>query len=358
MSLHFEKIRIKEVRKETADCVSVLFDIPPHLQDAFSYQAGQHIGIRTTINGSELRRSYSLCSTPLQNEWRVAIKKVPGGQFSTYANEALAAGAELELMKPMGHFGTIYNPTQKKKYIAIAAGSGITPVISILKTILQTEPQSHCTLVYGNRNRASIIFKEELEALKNKYLQRFSLIHILSREGTDAAINHGRIDAAKCQQLFNKAIPLHADEYFICGPEEMIFTVKDFLANSGVEKSQIHFELFSTAAVQPLQQAAKVSTDAIERNSTVSIKLDGISFNVGVPFYGTSILDAALAGGADLPYSCKGGVCCTCKARLLAGEVSMDVSYGLEAEEIEKGFILACQAHPKTENVVIDFDIK
>jgi len=358
MSLHFEKIPVKQVRKETADCVSIVFDMPEGLQKKFSYKQGQHITLRTFINGEEVRRSYSLCSSPLHNEWRVAVKKVDGGLFSSFANNGLKSGDILELMQPMGHFFTDVETAQKKSYVAIVAGSGITPVLSIIKTVLTVETQSSFTLIYGNRNRGSVIFKEELEALKNKYINRLSIVYILSRERTDAAINHGRIDAAKCATLFEKIADINADEFFLCGPEEMIFTVKDFLKQQGVAQKKIHFELFTTGESEKRKQKTETRSESTERKSSISVKLDGISFDFTVPFNGATILDEALKNGADLPYSCKGGVCCTCKARLTEGEVDMDVSYGLETEEIEEGFILACQAHPKTEKVVIDFDIK
>ncbi len=358
MSLHFEKIPIKKVKRETSDCVSIVFDIPENLLEKYAYKQGQYITLRAFINGEEVRRSYSLCSSPLNNEWRVAVKQVDGGIFSSYANKDLKAGDMLELMPPLGRFFTELNKANKKSYVAVASGSGITPVLSIIKTTLAVEPESSFTLIYGNRNRGSIIFKEELEALKNKYINRFSIIYVLSRERTDAAVNHGRIDAAKCAALFEKAVDIHADEFFLCGPEEMIFTVKDFLTEQGVSPKKIHFELFTTAGGEKRKASTEKEAESTEHKSSVTIKLDGVSFDFAVPFNGITILDEALKHGADLPYSCKGGVCCTCKARLLEGEVDMDVSYGLEAEEIEEGFILACQSHPKTEKVVIDFDIK
>ncbi len=358
MSLHFSTVKIKEIRKETGNCISILFDIPEELKNIFEYKSGQHITLRKFINGEDTRRSYSLCSTPLSNEWRIAVKKVGDGFFSAYANEQLKKGDTIELMPPMGNFFTVHHPSNKKNYAAIAAGSGITPVISIIKTVLATEPQSSFTLVYGNRNRSSIIFKEELEALKNKYLERLSVIHVLSREMTDAAINHGRIDPAKCAQLFDKAVSLHADEFFLCGPEEMIFCIKDFLLTKGVDKKKIHFELFTAAGQQRETANVRSEKKNDEHKSKITVKLDGISFDFDLAFDDVSILDAALQNGAELPYSCKGGVCCTCRARLLEGEVNMDVCYALEPEEVEQGFILCCQSHPKTEKVVVDFDIK
>ncbi len=359
MSVHFEKVRVKEVKVETPDCVSVLFDIPENLQQKFSYKHGQHVTVRTILNGEEIRRSYSLCSSPLQNEWRIAVKKLDGGLFSSFAHASLQPGDEVELMPPMGNFSIPLNTENKKTYVAFAAGSGITPILSIIKTILATEPLSHVTLVYGNRNRNSIIFKEDLEALKNVYMQRFTLINILSREKTDAPLNHGRIDGDKCNQLFGKLISIHADEFFICGPAEMIFSVKNFLENNGVEKKKVHLELFSTPGQQTQAPARKVAQENTGAKSKIVVRLDGRSFDFDLPFTSNeSILDAALQQGADLPFACKGGVCCTCKAKLIEGEVEMDVNYGLEHEEVEQGYILTCQSHPVTEKVVVDYDVK
>lgn len=359
MSIHFHKLAVKEIKKETTDCVSVLFDVPEHLQNSFQFKQGQSLTMRTFINGEEVRRTYSICATPLENKWRVAIKKAEGGLFSSYANEQLKESDILEVMPPVGKFYTELNPAHKKKYLAIAAGSGITPVISIIKTTLQTEPQSDFTLVYGNRNRSSIIFFEELQALKNKYLQRFNFINILSRERTDAPINFGRINQEKLIELSKLFDYTTIDETFICGPEEMIFCVKAFLEQKGIDNKKIHFELFTV----PGEKKAEVRRQKSEVNtgpkSKITVKLDGRSFDFELSFNNdTPILDAALQQGADLPFACKGGVCCTCKARLLEGEVMMDVHWGLEEEEIGQGFILTCQSHPKTERVVIDFDIK
>ncbi len=360
MSLHFEKIRVKSIRRETEDCISIAFDIPESLQEKFGYTAGQHITLRTFINGEEQRRSYSLCSSPYQKEWRVAVKKVESGIFSTFANEQLTAGDELELMPPMGHF-TIHEPSSlPKNYLAIAAGSGITPVISLIRTILATEAGSSVTLIYGNKTRHSIIFREELEALKDKYINRFRIVHILSRERTDAAVNSGRINAEKLGELKKLVNYAQYDNIFICGPEAMIFTAKTFLEEQQIAPSKIHFELFTTPG-QVKTNTAKQTNDTEDSGpkSNITVKLDGRAFDFSLPFSSaTSILDAALKQGADLPFACKGGVCCTCKAKLTEGEISMDVCYGLEHEEVEQGFILTCQSHPQSEKVVIDFDIR
>jgi ring-1,2-phenylacetyl-CoA epoxidase subunit PaaE len=362
MSIHFHKLIVKEVRKETKDCVSVVFDIPGEKQADFAFTQGQSLTLRTHLNGEEVRRTYSICSSPLENEWRVAIKKVEGGSFSSFANESLKKGDVLEVMTPVGKFNTTLDPAQKKNYLAFVAGSGITPVLSIIKTTLATEPHSSFTLVYGNRSRQSIIFFEELEGLKNKYMERFNLINILSREKTDSTLNWGRIDKEKLKELDGILDYSSMDDFFICGPEEMTFCVKEFLMEDGIDKKKIHFELF-TSPGDALKKAKAGKTEnanaASGAKSSITVKLDGRSFAFDLPFSSdASLLDAALQQGADLPYACKGGMCCTCKAKLLEGEVAMDVHWGLEEEEVEKGYILTCQSHPKTEKVVIDFDVK
>jgi len=360
MSIHFHPLRIKEIKKETEDCVSVLFDVPQELKSLFQFTQGQSLTMRASINGEEVRRTYSICSSPLQDQLKVAIKKVEGGLFSTFANDQLKKNDVLDVMTPIGKFYTALQPSHQKNYIAFAAGSGITPIISIIKTTLETEPNSNFTLVFGNKSRASIIFFEELEGLKNKYINRFNLIHILSREKTEADLNFGRITKEKCITLFNKLLDIKStDEFFICGPEEMIFTVKHFLESEQVDEKKIHFELFTTPGQKKKYEERNTKYEVSGSQSNISIKLDGRSIEFKIPFNSdNSILDAAMQQGADVPYACKGGVCCTCKARLIEGEVSMDVHWGLEQEEIEQGYILTCQSHPKTEKVVVDFDIK
>lgn len=361
MSIHFHQLTIKEIKKETPGCVSVTFAIPDELKATFNYKQGQSLTMRTYINKEEVRRTYSICSSPLDSEWKVAVKKVEGGLFSSFANEQLKKGDVLEVMEPVGNFYTELNPSHKKNYLAIAAGSGITPVLSIIKTTLRSEPGSDFTLVYGNKTRGSIIFFEELEAIKNSYLQRFHLIHILSRERTDSTINFGRINKDKLDELEKLVDYTSYDEVFICGPEEMIFTAKDFLEAKGVDRKKIHFELFTSPGQKKYKSEVGSQESRVESGpkSKITVKVDGRSFDFDLSLTGdTTILDAALKQGADLPYACKGGMCCTCKAKLLEGEVTMDVQWGLEEEEVEKGFILTCQSHPKTEKVVVDFDIK
>jgi ring-1,2-phenylacetyl-CoA epoxidase subunit PaaE len=359
MAVHFHTLKVKEVKLETPDCVSIVFVIPEDLKKEFLFEHGQNITIKKEIDGNEIRRSYSICSAPFENELRVAVKKVTGGLFSCYANADLKAGDELDILPPTGKFNTKLKPENTKEYLAFAAGSGITPVISIIKTTLQAEPGSSFTLVFGNRGRSSIIFFEELEGLKNKYLNRFNFINILSREKTDAPINFGRINTEKLTTL-NKLVDYNrVDEFFICGPEEMIFCVKDFLEQLNIDKKKIHFELFTTPGQKKSSVVSRESSDnANGPQSKISVKLDGRSFDFNLGFNSENILDAALKQGADLPFACKGGVCCTCKAKLLEGEVEMEVNWGLEQEEVDEGFILTCQSHPKTTKVVVDFDIK
>lgn len=360
MSLHFHKLRVKDIRKETDDCVSISFDIPSGLKDLFLFEQGQNITLRRDLNGEETRRSYSICTSPFENELRVAVKRVEGGLFSGFAHSDLHAGDEIEVLPPTGKFNTKLNPVNTKKYLAFAAGSGITPVISIIKTTLQTEPGSSFTLVYGNRSRHSIIFFEELEALKNKYLHRFNLIYILSREGTDTPVNAGRIDVNKLTELSRLINYQLMDEIFICGPEEMIFTVKDFMEKEKIDEGKIHFELFTTPGQKKNTMFNLFSKKKkAPGKSLVTIKQDGRTMDFELaPDSEDTILDTALKLGADLPYSCRGGVCCTCKARLLEGQVEMDMNWGLEKEEVEQGYILTCQSHPRTPKVVVDFDVK
>lgn len=359
MAVHFHPLRVKEVRKETADCVSVVFHIPEELRPEYIFEHGQNITLRTNIDGEDLRRSYSICSSPAEAELRVAIKKVEGGKFSVFANEKLQAGDTLHVLPPTGRFNSKLQESQAKNYLAIAAGSGITPIISIIKTTLLMEPASSFTLLYGNKTRASIIFFEALEALKNKYLQRFNLIHVLSREQMENPLNNGRIDTHKLEQVA-QLVPLHTiDEFFVCGPEAMIFMTKDFLEKQNISSDKIHFELFNSGLQKTRVTSPEIFQAAPGAQVDITVKADGRIIHFKHPMEDdVSLLDAALQQGADLPFACKGGMCCTCKAKLEEGSVHMDVSWGLEKEEIAQGYILTCQSHPRSEKIVVDFDIK
>lgn len=357
MAIHFHPLRITEVRKETNDCVSIAFDVPEELQQTFQFSQGQNLTVKTSINGEEIRRSYSICSCPLDKELRIAVKKVPGGLFSGWANQHLKEGETLEVMPPTGKFFTPLNAEQSKNYLAVAAGSGITPVLSIIKTTLLTEPLSNFTLIYGNRNRGSIIFREELEALKNRFINRLSIIHVLSRETMDTPVNSGRIDSEKILQLKDRLVNFNEiDEAFLCGPEAMIRSVSATLEDLGMPKNKIHFELFHAPGMAASQQQKVEKLSETGPISKVTVKLDGVAFSFDLAYEAQSILDAALANGADLPFACKGGVCATCKAKITEGEVTMNTNYALEQDELDAGFVLTCQAHPRTEKVTIDFD--
>ncbi len=358
MALHFHPLTVKDIKKETQDCVSISFDIPKELQKEFEFKQGQSLTLRKILDREEVRRSYSICTSPLDNELRVAVKKVQGGLFSTFVNSSLKTGDVIDVMTPSGNFYTDLQSSNKKNYVAFAAGSGITPILSIIKTTLITEPASTFSLVFGNKNTSSIIFKEELEALKDKYIQRFKLYHILSRERMEADINYGRINADKCLQL-TKLIDLNSvDEFFICGPEEMIFGVSDFLEQNGIDKRKIHFELFTTPLRKASSYKPPVASETNKETSKITVTLDGRSFDFDLDYDSNNILDAALAQGADLPFACKGGVCTTCKAKLIEGQIEMEVNYGLEPDEVEAGFILTCQSHPRSGKVMVDFDVK
>ena len=358
MAVHFHSLKIKNIKKETADCVSVSFHIPESAAPEFIFKEGQNITIKKEIDGQQIRRSYSICTAPYENELKVAIKAVDGGLFSKFANEDLQTGDVLEVLPPTGKFNAKIYARQTENFLAIAAGSGITPVISIIKHSLKANDGNIFTLIYGNKSRSSIIFFEELEGIKNKYMQRFNFINILSREKTDAELNYGRINTGKLEALKQLINFKTFTAAYICGPEEMIFSSAAFLENEGIAKSHIHYELFTTPGQKNvITTAQKLSADAGPK-SNITVKLDGRSFSFDLAYKADSILDAALAQGADLPYACKGGVCCTCRAKLVEGKVHMDVNYALEEEELEQGFILCCQSHPLSEKVVVDFDVK
>ena len=358
MPTKFYPLHISALRRETADTVSIAFELPGELREIFRFVSGQYLTLRTTIDGEDVRRSYSICSAPHENELRVAIKKVEGGVFSTFANEQLQAGDVLQVMPPQGRFFVPLQPENHKTYVAFAAGSGITPIISLLKSTLIEEPYSHFVLFYGNRGFDHIVFREQLEALKNQFPERLAVHHILSRESLGSPLFFGHLNAEKCQAYARYFFqPQVVDHYFLCGPEQMIFEVKETLEQLGVPKQKIHFELFTTAGIQ--KKTSQKPTSATSKNSfdaSITVIQDGMQFDFLLPSDGSTLLDAAMRAGADLPFSCKGGVCSTCKARILEGQVNMDVNYGLEADEVAAGYVLTCQSHPSSQRVVVSFD--
>jgi ring-1,2-phenylacetyl-CoA epoxidase subunit PaaE len=356
MTPKFYSLTIKDIRRETADCVSVAFEVPHELKTSYQFIPGQYLTLKTTLDGEEVRRSYSICSSPLDGDLRVAVKKVEGGRFSTFANEVLQVGNVLDVMTPMGNFHADLNIKNAKHYVAFAAGSGITPILSILKTVLKTEPNNHFTLFYGNRSTDAVLFREAIEGLKNEHLGKLGVHYVLSKEFHNSDLFTGRISAEKARIFLTKLVDVaEVDEFFICGPQEMNEAIRDLLLEFGVERKKIHVELFTTGIPKNGQtKVAKTKLTGFE--AQIQITLDGNTFQFPLLSSGDSILDGALQAGADLPYACKGGVCCTCRAKLVAGEVTMDVNYALEPDEVAAGYILTCQSHPKTARVIVDFD--
>ncbi|MDJ0941933.1 MAG: phenylacetate-CoA oxygenase/reductase subunit PaaK [Kiloniellales bacterium] len=355
----FHALTIAEVARETEDAVVVTFDLPPELAEAYAYVQGQHLTLRRDIDGEDVRRNYSICSGVDEGRLSIAIKRVEGGRFSSFANDALKPGDRLEVMTPTGSFHTALDPAQAKTYVAFAAGSGITPIISIIKTTLAHEPDSRFLLFYGNRSVASIIFRETLEDLKDRYLERFSLYHVLSREKQEVELFNGRLDAEMAEALLSAFCPVESiDEAFICGPGTMIEAVSGKLTDLGLPEARIHFELFTTE-VQRAPELRPVAHGKVEGSgdaAEITVILDGVRTRFELPYDGESLLDAALKEGLDLPFSCKGGVCSTCRAKLVEGKVDMTVNYALEDAEVDAGFVLTCQSHPLTERIVLDYD--
>ena len=356
MKRKLHDLKVKAIHSETEDSVVVSFDIPIELKEEFQFIPGQYLTLEKSLNGEDVRRSYSLCSAPYEEEWKVAVKKVEDGKFSTFANTSLQAGDTLKVLGPDGNFKLITQSDNHNHYVAFAAGSGITPIMSMIKAVLKEEANSKFTLFFGNRNFDTIIFREELERLKNQYLNRLSVHHVLSKEKLGSPLFFGRIDAQKCNKYCSVFFdPKDISGYYLCGPSKMIFDIKDELTNQGVDASKIHFELFNTDDIKVEKKEEQKSYDP-ETESKVTIILDEESFDMPLSYGGLSVLEAALDAGADLPYACKGGVCSTCKAKIIEGEVEMDVNYALEPDEIERGFVLTCQSHPRTSNLTVSFD--
>ena len=353
---NFHSLQIKDLRREGTDAVSILFEIPNELNDVFSFSQGQYITLRAQVNGEELRRSYSICSSPFSSDLRVLVKQIADGKFSTFANTVLTEGAYIDVMPPMGNFFTELLQDNKKKYTAFAAGSGITPIISIIRATLKVEDQSHFTLFYGNKTQQSTLFYKELEDLKKQYFNRFEIHYVMSEvSGLDEKFT-GRLNSEKCTLYQNQILDFTTeDEIFLCGPENMIFDIKDYLIEIGVTDKAIHFELFTTTK-QKDKNNTESSSNSLPINSDIELIIDGDSFHFNLAEDGETILDAAMAVDADVPFACKGGVCCACKAKVIEGKVKMDVNYALDEDEVEEGFVLTCQSHPISTKVLIDFD--
>lgn len=354
----FHTLKVRDVYKETKDCSVLSFEIPEDLKSEFQYHQGQHLTLKANIDGKEERRSYSLCSSPTENLWKVAVKKISGGLFSNFVHDKVKKGDPLEVMTPSGKFFKEIQTDRAKNYIMFAAGSGITPILSIIKTHLALEPNSTFQLFYLNRSVKSIIFKEEIELLKNTYFGRFEIFHFLTKEHRSIELLNGRFTKEKLQTLTSKIINIPTvDECFICGPEEMIFLIRDELVEAGLSKDKIHFELFTTGNHEAdKQKANKVLENKVE-GTEVTIIDGGKEFHFIMDDDYDNILDGALAAGADLPFACKGGVCSTCKCKVISGSVEMKVNYALDENEVAKGLVLSCQAVPTSEKVVVDFGV-
>jgi ring-1,2-phenylacetyl-CoA epoxidase subunit PaaE len=351
----FHALAVAKVERETRDAIAITFDVPPALREAFRFEPGQHLTLRTRIGDDDVRRSYSICA-PAGGPLRIAVKRSPGGVFSTWANDALREGTAVDVMPPMGHFNVAADAQASRHYLGVAAGSGITPLVSIVTSALVAEPASRFTLIYGNRASATVMFRDELASLKDRYLDRFNLVHVLSREPQDIELLHGRIDRAKADALFERWVPIADVDYaFVCGPEGMMDAVRASLLAHGMPAERIKIERFAasipkhTHVPRPLPQAAHTECE-------VHVVIDGSQRMFLLEKGAENIIDAGLRSGIELPFSCKGGVCSTCRCKLVDGEVDMDVNFALEDYEVARGFILACQSYPVTDRVTVDFD--
>jgi ring-1,2-phenylacetyl-CoA epoxidase subunit PaaE len=354
----FHPLRIADLRRETDDAVSLAFDIPEALRPLFAFAPGQYLTLRAELDGGEARRSYSICSGLDDGELRVAVKHVPGGAFSTLANTAWRTGDLVEVMPPAGRFGTAIAPdavrTAARTHVGIAAGSGITPILSILKSVLTREPASRFILLYGSRATAAILFRETLEDLKDRFLDRLSIVHVLSRETQDIPVLNGRLDGAKLRALLPTLVaPERIDHAFLCGPADMIDAGHSVLAGFGVPDARIHSERFTPST--PLRPAATPLSAPAVSFATATIVHDGTATDIPLA-EGEAVLDAALRAGLDLPWSCRGGMCCTCRARVSEGRMEMAQNFSLEPWETEAGYVLTCQARALTAHVIVDYD--
>jgi ring-1,2-phenylacetyl-CoA epoxidase subunit PaaE len=356
MSVAFHKLKVADVRRETPDAVSISFAVPPELADEYRFHPGQHLTLRRECDGQDIRRSYSICTGLDDSELRVAVKKVDGGVFSTLCNEIIRPGDMIDVMTPQGRFGVMPEPDAARNYVAVVAGSGITPVLSLLRSVLTREPGSRFMLIYGNRTAKDIIFKEALEDLKDQFMGRLVVHHVLSREQQEIELFNGRIDAAKIEVLLKSFAPAsRIDHAFLCGPGAMIEDAKATLTRLGTPSGHIHIEYFSTDGipVAPRRASAKAAGEAPVAHAHVT--LHGSAYDLPM-LEGETIIDAGERAGIEMPYSCRGGMCCTCRAKLVSGEVEMAVNYSLEPWEKEAGYVLTCQARPLTKEIVVDYD--
>ena len=360
MSTEFHQLTVSAVEKLTKDSVAISFDVPANLKNEYRYIQGQHVTLKADIDGEDTRRSYSICNSANEQRLTVGIKRIEAGAFSNFANDQIKVGMQLEVMPPQGHFYTDVSADSQKHYLLIAAGSGITPNLAHIQTILETEENSRVTLIYGNKSSAFMMFRDKLSFIKNAYLDRFQLINLFTREESDAALFNGRISAKKLVELDQaRVIDLKTiNDVFICGPEDMINEVAAFFKINKFAEDNVHYELFfAGSAEKKAQQSQNERAKKYgEKTAQVSVKVAGRKTLMDLQMGGQNILDAAMDNGADLPFSCKGGVCATCKAKVIKGQVEMDLNHSLTEEEVAEGMVLTCQAHPVTDEVEIDFD--
>jgi ring-1,2-phenylacetyl-CoA epoxidase subunit PaaE len=351
----FHRLAVSDLRRETADAVSLTFAIPKELAEDYRFSPGQYLTLRTMMDGEEVRRSYSICSGPDDGELRIAVKKVDGGAFSNWAADELKCGDELDVMTPTGRFGVTAAPDQARVYVGFAAGSGITPILSIVKAVLVRQPDSRFFLFYGNRSASGMLFREALEELKDRFIERLSVFHVISGEEQDIPILHGRLDGEKVRVLLRSLVSWQVvDHVFICGPSGMSEDIEATCRAIGIAENRIHVERFvSEFGGKP--RPKMVVPPTAPPKAFAALIIDGKRREVPIA-EGEAILDAALRAGVDLPFACKGGMCSTCRARLVEGKAQMEVNYSLEPWELEKGFILTCQARPVTDRVVVDYD--
>ncbi len=356
MAEHFHALRVAEVRPETSEANSIRFDIPAELRERFAFRAGQHLTLRAAIGGADVRRNYSLCTAPDDGDWMVTVKRIPGGLFSNWVGDELKAGDVLEVMPPHGSFTSDFDPARSRRIVGIAGGSGITPVMSLIRTLLAKEPRSSFTLLYGNRDSSSVIFLEALAALKDKYLGRLEIYHFLDQEEQDIDLFNGMLDRSRLEQAIPALVPDAGtvDGWFICGPGPMMDAAEGVLLDHDVARDRIRIERF-TADRPPeavSREMAQLQTEA--EGVSVAVTLDGRTRRV--PFVSGNILDSARAAGLPAPFACKAGVCATCRAKVIKGKVEMAARYGLTDEEVAAGYVLTCQSVPVGDGVAVDYD--
>ncbi|KQW53436.1 phenylacetic acid degradation protein [Nocardioides sp. Root1257] len=352
MAATFHALRVAAIDELTDDAVALTFEVPPDLADEFVYTPGQHLNIR---GGDDVRRSYSICTAPSSGRLRIGVKRLPGGAFSEGVLSTLSVGDTLDVMTPAGRFTTALDPAASRHCVVVAAGSGITPVLSIVTAVLETEPSSSVTLVYANRTHRTVMFLDEVHDLKDRFPDRLQIVHVLSREASDVELLSGRLDGERLRAIATALLPDAASaQWFLCGPQQMLVDLRAAVADLGVPDAQVHSELFHADPVPraPLADLA----GSVDGAAHVTVRLGGRSSSFDLRPDGDPVLDAAVAVRSDLPFACKGGVCGTCRARLVTGTVAMDANYALEPDEIERGYVLTCQAHPTSEEVVLDYD--